>query len=414
MNKTSIVDSFSELKSVKSINKNEIMKILEETFRNEIIKKFKTDEGFDIILNADNGDVEVWKNKLIVEDVDFTDPINQISISEVNKLHSDFEVGEEYSEEFKIQDMGRRSILNIRQNLKSMIRDFENRNIFNKYTDMIGYIHSGYVQFVNRNIATLLDSDGVEIILEKNSQIPGEFYKKGNSVRGVIESVKIVKNKPVIYISRTSPNFLASLLEEEIPEILEGTVIIKDIVREPGIKAKVVLESYDDRIDPVGICVGNRGSRIKGVLNELNGENIDLINWTENKRLYIIRCLKISTSTNIEIFDEYVNVYVNSEEIGKIIGKNGSNIKLASNLTGLKINIFSEGELVNKDEEDIYIKEFSDEIDNWVINEFIKAGFDTARKVLRSNKSLIVEKTDLEDETVEEVIKLIKQEFEID
>jgi len=410
MNKISLIDSFSELKSEKRISKPAMMKILEETFRTELIKKFNTDEGFDIIMNPDNGDLEIWRTKLVVDDGEVEDHLTQISISDVRKIEPDFEVGEEYSEEFKISDIGRRSILNIRQNLKSKIKTFENKNIIDRFNDMIGYQYSGELQSIKRNMAILTDADGVEIILPRGNQIPGEFYKKGHSIKGVIESVEIVNSKPVVTISRTSPEFLISLLEEEISEVLDGIITVKEVFRVPGIRAKVVVEAYDDRIDPVGICVGVRGSRINLIVKELNGENIDIINWSENKKLFLSRCLKINPSTKIDIENEVANIYIDAEEIGKVMGKGSSNINLASKLTGYKINIFSDGS--SNIEEDIELVEFSDEIDQWIIDEFIKAGFDTAKSVLSVSIDDIVRKTDLETETVIDVFSILKEEFE--
>lgn len=408
MNNTSIIDSFTELKSDKMINKIEIMEILDSVFRFEFRKKYDTDENFDIILNPDNGDLEIWQNKIVVQDGEVENHNTEIEISEVLKVESDFEIGEEYPQEFKISELGRRSILSLRQNLKARIKDYENKSTIEKFEDMIGYIFNAEVHHIKRNMVILLDDEGIEICLPKDNQIPGEFYRKGDTISFVVEEAEIRNNKPYIIASRTSSKFLERIMEQEIPEIFDGLINIKNIVRVPGIKAKVAVETYDDRIDPVGTCVGSRGSRIMAVTRELNGESIDIISYTNNMDLYITRSLKPAVVKFIKVEDGKADVHLNGEDIGKAIGKKGSNIRLTSLLTGLEINLINDEQAT---EEDIDLMEFSDEVDLWVINEFKKAGIDTAKSLLSYGFSELVNMTDLEDVTIEKMIKIIKQEF---
>lgn len=404
-----IVETFSEIKSEKMVDKTVIMKIVEDVFRTEISRKFGTDENFDIILNPSNGDFEIWRNKIVVEDGEVEDENFQISLSEVSKIEEDFEIGEDFSEEFKIEEFGRRSILNIKQNLKTKFRDYEAYQIVKRFDDMIDYLYSAEVKHIKRNMVILIDSHGNEVILPKENQIKGEFYKKGESISGVIESAEVIAGKPLIKISRSSEKFIEALLEEEISEIFDGVITIKSIAREPGIKSKVLIESYDDRIDAVGICVGSNGSRINSIVRQLSGETIDIVNYTENISLLVSRCLKPAKVNHVEIDDDTINVMLDIDEIGKAVGKGGINVKLTSELTGYKVNIINDS--FSDDDYDIYLREFNDEIDDWVIDEFIKIGLDTAKAVLNYSVDALESKTDLEVETIEEVVRILKAEF---
>lgn len=405
-----IVETFSEIKSEKMVDKTVIMKIVEDVFRTEISRKFGTDENFDIILNPSNGDFEIWRNKIVVEDGEVEDENFQISLSEVSKIEEDFEIGEDFSEEFKIEEFGRRSILNIKQNLKTKFRDYEAYQIVKRFDDMIDYLYSAEVKHIKRNMVILIDSHGNEVILPKENQIKGEFYKKGESISGVIESAEVIAGKPLIKISRSSEKFIEALLEEEISEIFDGVITIKSIAREPGIKSKVLIESYDDRIDAVGICVGSNGSRINSIVRQLSGETIDIVNYTENISLLVSRCLKPAKVNHVEIDDDTINVMLDIDEIGKAVGKGGINVKLTSELTGYKVNIINDS--FSDDDYDIYLREFNDEIDDWVIDEFAKIGLDTAKSVLNYSVDALESKTDLEVETIEEVVRILKAEFE--
>lgn len=407
----SMVESFSDIKSVKMIDKNTIIRLVEEVFRNELKRKFETDENFDIILNPNNGDFEIWRMKTVVNDGEVINDNLEVSLSEVRKIEDDFEVGEEFSEEFKFEKIGRRSILNIKQNLISKFREYNATQTVDKFKDLIGEVYSGEVVSIKRNTVILVDDQGDDITLPRENQIKNEFYKRGTVLSGVIESSEIFNGKALIKISRKSPKYIESLLQEEIPEIMDGIITIKSIVREAGVKSKVVVESYDDRIDPVGICVGTNGSRINSVVRQLNGETIDVINYTSNENLLISRCLKPAKVDSISIEDDVANVYLHPEEIGKAVGKYGVNVKLTSEITGYEINVINslyEGE----DLDDVDLKEFSDEIDEWVINQFVKVGFKTARSVLETNFKDLEEKTDLEDETINDVIRIIKLELD--
>lgn len=408
MDNKSIIESFSEIKTDKMINKVEIMGILESAFRFELKKRYESDENFDIILNPDNGDLEIWQNKTVVYDGEVENPNKEIEISEVKKIEDDYEVGEEYPQEFKITELGRRSILSLRQNLKSKIKDFENSFTIEKYEDMVGYVFNAEVHHIKRNMVILLDDEGIEICLPRENQIPGEFYKKGDTISFVVEQAELKNNKPYIIVSRTSEKFLEKIMEQEIPEIFDGLITIKKVVRVPGIKAKVTVETYDDRIDPVGTCVGSRGMRISSVTRELNGENIDVISHTNNIELLITRSLKPAKVKTVSLEGDKAVVKLSGEDVGKAIGKKGSNIRLTYLLTGYEIDIINDDQVL---EEDIELTEFSDEVDLWVINEFKKVGIDTAKSLLSFEFGELVSMTDLEEETVINFINIIKEEF---
>jgi N utilization substance protein A len=410
MDNINLIDSFSELKDVKNIDKETMIKVMQDVFRTIITKKFGSSENFDIIVNPNKGDLEIWRNRTIVEDdyEDFDENVH-VKLSDAHKVESDFEVGEELTDEVKITDFGRRSISSIRQVLKSKILDIGKEGLQHKYQERIGELITGEVYQILRNQVIILDEDGTELILPKSDQIPSDFFKKGESVRAVISGVEMRNNNIVILLSRTSNEFLDKVFEMEIPEVFDGLITVKGITREPGVKAKVAVESYDDRIDPVGTCVGAKGSRINAVVRELRNEHIDIINYTTNKSLYIQRALNLDKSSNIEVNEEKktANVFIGSDKIAMAIGKGGMNIRMASKLTGYKINVFAD----DHDVEDVLLEDFSDEIDGWIIDEFKKVGYDTAKSVLKSDFNLILKQTDLEEETIREVIKILELEF---
>jgi len=410
MDNINLIDSFSELKDVKNIDKETMIKVMQDVFRTIITKKYGSSDNFDIIVNPNKGDLEIWRNRTIVEDnyEDFDENIH-IKLSDAHKVESDFEVGEDLTDEVKIADFGRRSISSIRQVLKSRILDIGKQSLQEKYEERIGELITGEVYQILRNQVIILDEDGTELILPKSEQIPSDFFRKGDSVRSIISGVEMRNNNIVILLSRTSNEFLEKVFEMEIPEVFDGLITVKGITREPGVKAKVAVESYDDRIDPVGTCVGTKGSRINAVVRELRNEHIDIINYTTNKSLYIQRALNLAKASNIEINEEKksASVYIGSDQIAMAIGKGGMNIRMASKLTGYKINVFAD----DHDVEDVLLEDFSDEIDGWIIDIFKNIGFDTAKSVLKTDFNYLVKQTDLEEETIREVVKILEVEF---
>ena len=409
MENLALIESFSEFKDEKLIDRVTLMVILEEVFRNTLKRKYGSDENFDIIINPDKGDLEIWRNRIVVDDGKVEDPNQEIELTDAKKIEPDFEVGEDVSEEVKLIDLGRRVILSLRQNLVSKIHEHDSTNVFKQFKELEGELYTAEVHHVRNREVILLDDDGNELILPKDRQIGSDFYRKGDSVRGIIESVELRGNKPRIIFTRTSPKFLEKLFEQEIPEVFDGLINIKKAVRIPGDKAKVSVDSYDDRIDPVGACVGMKGSRIHGIVRELGNENIDVINYTNNLQLYITRSLSPAKVNSLKIDEENkrVQVFLNPEEVSKAIGRGGNNIRLAGQLTGYEIDVYREGM-----EEDVELTEFSDEIDDWVIEEFKKVGLDTAKSVLELDLSELIKRTDLEEETINEVFKILKEEFE--
>src|SRR6056300_1279540 len=405
MENIALIESFSEFKDDKFIDRVTLMAILEEVFRSALKKKFGADDNFDIIINPDKGDLKSWRNRVVVEDTDVMDPNEEISITEARKIEPDFEVGEDVSEEVKLIDLGRRAILALRQNLIAKIHEHDNTTIYKQFKDLEGEIYTAEVHHIRHRAIILLDDEGNEIILPKEKQIPSDFFRKGENVRGIIESVELKGNKPAIIMSRTSP----ILLEQEIPEVFDGLITIKNVVRIPGEKAKVAVDSYDDRIDPVGACVGMKGSRIHGIVKELGNENIDVINWTNNPTLLVTRALSPARVSSVKLDDEKMTaqVYLKPEEVSKAIGRGGHNIRLAGQLTGYEIDVFREGA-----EEDVELREFSDEIEKWIIDEFSKAGLDTAKSILEQEVDDLVKRTDLEEETILDVIRILKEEFD--
>ena len=412
MENLNLIDTFSEFKELKNIDRATMMTVLEDVFRNMLLKKFGTDENFDIIINIDKGDFEIWRNREVVEEKDLEDPNLQITLKEAKKIDEDYEVGEEVTDEVKLLDFGRRAILALRQNLTNRILDLEKNNIFNKYKDKIGDIVTGEVYQVWKKEILTLDDEGNELILPKSEQIPSDYFRKGDTIRAVVVRVEMKNNNPLIILSRTSPVFLERLFELEVPEIFDGLITIKKIVRIPGERAKVAVESYDERIDPVGACVGMKGSRIHGIVRELRNENIDVINYTNNTQLFIQRALSPAKIISIKLNEgeKRADVYLLPEEVSLAIGKGGLNIKLASQLTGYEIDVYRETD--EEDEEDVSIDEFADEIDGWILDALKAVGCDTAKSVLELSREDLIKRTDLEEETVDEVIRIFKSEFE--
>jgi transcription termination/antitermination protein NusA len=412
MENLALIESFSEFKDDKSIDRVTLMAILEDVFRNALKKKYGSDDNFDIIINPDKGDMEIWRNRVVVADGEVEDENSEISLSEARKIEPDFEVGEDVSEEVKLIDLGRRAILALRQNLISKIHEHDSTNLYKHFKDLIGEIYTAEVHHVRPRVVILVDDDGNEIVLPKEKQIPSDFFRKGDNVKGIIEGVELKGNKPQIIMSRTSEKFLEKLFEQEIPEIFDGLITVRKVVRIPGEKAKVAVDSYDDRIDPVGACVGMKGSRIHGIVRELGNENIDVINFTTNSQLFITRALSPAKVSSIKIDEEKkrAEVFLKLEEVSKAIGRGGHNIKLAGLLSGYELDVIREGSVAEED--DVELTEFSDEIDGWVIDEFAKIGLDTARSILKQNVEDLVRRTDLEEETILEVMRILKDEFD--
>ncbi len=411
MENINLVESFSEFKDFKNIDRATLMRILEDVFRHQITKNYGTDENFDIIVNIDKGDLEIWQNREIVEDGQVEDENTQIAYSDAIKIEPDFEVGEEVSTEMKIEDFGRREILAIRQNLISKVQEYEKDSEYRKYKERIGDIITGEVYQVWKREILVIDDEGIELILPRSEQIPSDFYRKGDTIRAVVLKVDMRNNNPTIILSRTSPAFLERLFEQEVPEVYDGLITIRKIVREPGERAKIAVESYDERIDPVGACVGMKGSRIHGIVRELRNENIDVINYTDNTSLFIQRALSPAKISSIKLDEETsrAEVYLKPDQVSMAIGKGGHNIKLAGKLTGYEIDVFRDME---GDAEDVDLQEFSDEIDQWIIDEFKTIGCDTAKMVLDYDIQDLVNRTDLEEETIREVIRILREEFE--
>lgn len=416
MENINLIESFSEFKDIKNIDRATLMSILEDVFRSLIRKKYGSDENFDIIVNPERGDLEIWQNRTIVDDewaedsFDF-DPGKHISLSDAHKIEPDFEIGEEVTDRLYLEDFGRRSVLAIRQNLQARVLDLEKDALYRKYKERVGEVITGEVYQTWKKETLVLDDEGNELILPKSEQIPEDFFKKGDAVRAVVSKVDLRNNSPVIILSRTSPAFLEKLFEQEVPEVFDGIITIKKIVREPGERAKVAVESYDDRIDPVGACVGMKGSRIHGIVRELKNENIDVINYTSNPVLFIQRALSPAKITTVKIDDETkrAEVYLKPDQVSLAIGKGGHNIRLAGRLTGYEIDVYRDSD---DDVEDVNIDEFSDEIDQWIIDELKKIGCDTAKSVIDLPDEELAKRTDLEEETIREVKRILRTEFE--
>lgn len=414
MSNLGLVDSFSEFKEFKNIDRATMMRVLEDVFRSMLKKKYGTDENCDVIINTENGDLEIWRTRDIVEDDAVEDSALQVGITEAKSIEDDFEVGEEAIEQVFLEDFGRRQILTARQTLMSKILELEKDELYRKYKDRVGEIVTGEVYQIWKKEIMVLDDEGNELILPKTEMIPSDFYKKGETIKAVVLRVEMLNGNPRIILSRTAPEFLERLFELEVPEILDGLITIKKIVREPGERAKVAVESYDDRIDPVGACVGMKGSRIHGIVRELRNENIDVINYTNNLRLFIQRSLSPAKLSSMEVDEENhrVSVFLKPDQVSLAIGKGGHNIKLAGKLTNYEIDVFRDSE--DELEEDIELDEFADEIDGWIIDEFKSIGLDSAKAVLSASDEELIRRTELEAETVAEVKKILKAEFEND
>ena len=408
-----MIETFQEFKETKNIDRTTLVSVLEESFRNVIAKMFGSDENFDVIVNPDKGDFEIYRNRIVVADGEVEDENKQISLSEAQKIEPDYEIGEEVSEEVEFQKFGRRAILNLRQTLDSKILELEHDSLYQKYKDKVGTIVSGEVYQMWKRETLLIDDEGNELHLPKQEQIPNDNYHKGETVRAIVKEVQNENNNPRIILSRTSPIFLERLLEAEVPEINDGLITIKRIARMPGERAKVAVESYDERIDPVGACVGVKGSRVHGIVRELCNENIDVINFSNNVQLFIQRALSPAKVTEIKLNPEEhkAEVYLQPEEVSLAIGRSGMNIKLASMLTEYTIDVFRVLN-ENEEDEDIYLDEFADEIDQWIIDSIKAIGLDTAKAVLNAPREMLIEKADLEEETVDHVLEVLKAEFE--
>ena len=408
-----LVDTFQEFKELKNIDRATMINVLEESFRNVIAKMFGSDKNYDVIVNPDKGDFEIRRNRVVVNDDELTNPNAEIALSEALKIDEDYEVGEEVTAEVSVISFGRRAILNLRQTLASKILELEKDSLYNKYKDMVGTIIAAEVYQVWKKEILLLDDEGNELLLPKTEQIPGDFYRKGETVRAVVLRVDNMNNNPKIILSRTSPLFLQRLFEQEVPEINDGLITLKRIARIPGERAKIAVESYDDRIDPVGACVGVKGSRIHGIVRELRNENIDVVNYTPNIEIFIKRALSPANVSSLILNEETrkVEVYLKPDQVSLAIGKGGMNIKLASMLTEYTIDVFRELDDENE-EEDIYLEEFADEIDQWVIDAIRGIGIDTAKGVLNAPREMLIEKADLEEDTVDEILAILRAEFD--
>jgi len=411
MSNINLIDSFQEFKDFKNIDRPTVISVLEEVFRSMIRRRFGTDENCDVIVNPDNGDLEIWRTRAVVEDEFSEDDDLEIELAEAQKIDPDLEIGDDFIEEITLESFGRRAILAARQTLVSKVLELEKDEIFKKYKDRVGELVTGEVYQIWKKETLVLDDEGNELILPKTEQIPADYFKKGDSIRAVVHKVDMMNASPKIIISRTAPEFLHRLFELEVPEIFDGLITIKKIVREPGERAKVAVESYDDRIDPVGACVGMKGSRIHGIVRELRNENIDVINFTNNVSLFITRALSPAKISSIKLDEEEkrAEVYLQSDQVSLAIGRGGHNIKLAGKLTGYEIDVYRES---NENDEDVDIEEFSDEIESWIIDEFKRVGLDTARSVLALNVEELIKRTDLEEQTIIDVIQVFKSEFE--
>ena len=410
MDNIALIESFGDFKDEKNIDRITLMAILEESLQSVLRKKYGSDDNFDVIVNPDKGDLEIWHNRIVVEDGMAEDDSAEIELSAARKIEPDFEVGEEVSEPVMLKDLGRRAILALRQNLVAKVMEHDNANLYERFKDLEGEIVSGEVHHIRQKHIIVMDDEQNEMILPRENQIPSDFFRKGESVRAVVDEVRLKGIKPQIILSRTSPKFLEKLFEQEIPEIFDGIITIKGVVRIPGEKAKVAVESYDDRIDPVGACVGMKGSRIHTIVRELKNENIDVINYTNNMQLYVARTLSPARISRMEIDENEnkVTVYVKPEEVSKAIGKSGHNVRLAGKLLGMEIDVFRD---IPQDE-DVELAEFSDEIDSWVIEAFQKIGLDTARSILEQDVNDLISRTDLEEETIHDVIRILREELE--
>lgn len=410
----SLIDTFKEFKETKHIDRTTLISVIEDSFHNVLQKQYGSDENFDVIVNPESGDFEIYRNRVVVADNEVEDTNTQISLTEAQKIDEDYEVGEDVAEKINFSDFGRRAILNLRQTMASKILELEHDNLYNKYIDKVGTVVTAEVYQIWKRETLLIDDEGNELLLPKAEQIPNDFFRKGETARAVVLRVENQNNNPKIILSRTSPEFLRRLMEQEVPEIADGLITIHQIARIPGERAKVAVESYNDRIDPVGACVGVKGARIHGIVRELHNENIDVINYTTNEKLLIQRTLAPAHVNSIKLNEEEkkAEVYLNPDQVSLAIGKNGMNIKLASMLTGYTIDVFRELDDNEKNLDDIYLDEFKDEIEDWVIEAIKKIGLDTARAVLDAPRELLIEKADLEESTVDEVIKILSAEFE--
>jgi N utilization substance protein A len=411
MENLSLIDYFSEFKELKNINREVLIKVLEDVFKSTLEKQYGDADLFDIIINPDKGDFEIWRNREVVADEDLTDKNKQIALSAAKEVDEDYEIGEEFTDEVKFHEFGRRIILSLRQNLSAKINELEKDNLYNLYKDRVGQIVSGEVYQIWKKEILILDDEGNELILPKTEQIPADYFRKGDNVKAVVIRVEIRGGNPLIILSRTSGVFLERLFELEVPEIFDGLITIKKIVRVPGERAKVAVESYDDRIDPVGACVGMKGSRIHGIVRELHNENIDVINYTNNLNLYVSRALSPAKINRIDVNEEEkkLDVFLDPDQVSKAIGRGGLNIKLTMQLTGYQIDVYRDVD--EDDEDDVVLEEFSDEIESWIIEQFKSVGIDTAKGVLALSVEELEKRTDLEEETILDVVRILKEEF---